>query len=30
AHIEADWILIYKITDECLLFERTGKHADLF
>ncbi|EBZ8874578.1 type II toxin-antitoxin system YafQ family toxin [Salmonella enterica subsp. enterica serovar Saintpaul] len=30
AHIGPDWILIDKITDECLRFERTGTHADLF
>ena len=30
AHIEPDWLLIYKITDEVLRFERTGTHSDLF
>ncbi|MCP6745182.1 type II toxin-antitoxin system YafQ family toxin, partial [Klebsiella pneumoniae] len=25
-----DWLLIYKITDEVLRFERTGTHSDLF
>ncbi|MDR0807323.1 MAG: type II toxin-antitoxin system YafQ family toxin [Enterobacteriaceae bacterium] len=30
AHIEPDWLLIYKITDDLLRFERTGTHADLF
>lgn len=30
AHIEPDWLLIYKMTDELLRFERTGTHADLF
>ncbi|HAF2407410.1 TPA: type II toxin-antitoxin system YafQ family toxin [Salmonella enterica] len=30
AHIEPDWLLIYKITDDVLRFERTGTHADLF
>jgi mRNA interferase YafQ len=30
AHIEPDWVLIYKVTDEGLRFERTGTHADLF
>ncbi len=29
-HIEPDWILIYKISDEQLLLERTGSHSDLF
>ncbi|EJJ2912724.1 type II toxin-antitoxin system mRNA interferase toxin, RelE/StbE family, partial [Salmonella enterica] len=28
--IEPDWLLIYKITDEVLRFERTGTHSDLF
>lgn len=30
AHIEPDWILIYKLSDEVLRFERTGTHSDLF
>ncbi|ENE6639043.1 type II toxin-antitoxin system YafQ family toxin [Salmonella enterica] len=30
AHIEPDWVLIYKITDTLLRFERTGSHSDLF
>lgn len=29
-HIENDWLLIYKITDDIIIFERTGTHADLF
>jgi mRNA interferase YafQ len=29
-HIEADWLLIYKITKREVIFERTGTHADLF
>jgi mRNA interferase YafQ len=29
-HIEADWLLIYKIDGERVIFERTGSHADLF
>ena len=29
-HIEPDWILIYKPSDDELLLERTGTHADLF
>lgn len=29
-HIESDWLLIYRIDGECLIFERTGTHADLF
>lgn len=30
AHIEPDWILIYKVTGSAVRFERTGKHTDLF
>ncbi|CNK75983.1 mRNA interferase YafQ [Yersinia frederiksenii] len=30
AHIEPDWLIIYKITDDLLRFERTGSHSDLF
>jgi mRNA interferase YafQ len=29
-HIEPDWILIYRITKDELLLERTGTHSDLF
>lgn len=29
-HIEYDWLLIYKIEGTCIIFERTGTHADLF
>ena len=29
-HIESDWLLIYKIEDELILFERMGTHSDLF
>jgi len=29
-HIEPDWILIYRITEEELRLERTGTHSDLF
>lgn len=29
-HIEPDWILIYRVTDEALYLERTGSHAELF
>ncbi len=29
-HIEPDWILIYSVDGETVLFERTGSHADLF
>ena len=29
-HIEPDWLLIYKKTEDMIVFERTGTHADLF
>ena len=29
-HIEADWLLIYKIDGDRVNFERTGSHSDLF
>ena len=29
-HIEADWLLIYKIEERQIVFERTGSHSDLF
>jgi mRNA interferase YafQ len=29
-HIEPDWLLIYKIVGDIVIFERTGTHADLF
>lgn len=29
-HIEPDWILIYTVKGETVIFERTGSHADLF
>lgn len=30
AHIEPDWLLIYKVTGDVVRFERTGRHTDLF
>ena len=30
AHIEPDWLLIYKASAQGVHFERTGRHADLF
>ncbi len=30
AHIEPDWLLIYKVTGQSVRFERTGRHTDLF
>ncbi|PIX48035.1 MAG: type II toxin-antitoxin system mRNA interferase toxin, RelE/StbE family [Armatimonadetes bacterium CG_4_10_14_3_um_filter_66_18] len=29
-HLEADWLLVYKVEDDRLIFERMGTHADLF
>ena len=29
-HIEPDWLLIYRSTEDVLRFERTGTHSDLF
>ena len=29
-HIEPDWLLIYKTTDDEVLLARTGTYADLF
>ena len=30
AHIEPDWLLLYKLDGDDVRFERTGRHADLF
>jgi len=29
-HIESDWLLIYKVEETQIVFERMGTHADLF
>jgi mRNA interferase YafQ len=29
-HIEPDWLLLYKIESDTIIFERTGTHSDLF
>ena len=29
-HLEPDWLLIYRISDNQLFLERTGSHSDLF
>jgi mRNA interferase YafQ len=29
-HIESNWLLIYKIQGNMVIFERTGNHSDLF
>ena len=28
--IESDWLIIYKLLDDEIIFERTGSHSDLF
>jgi len=29
-HIESDWLLIYRVEETRIVFERTGTHSDLF
>ncbi len=29
-HIEPDWLLIYKLDGDSIIFERTGSHSELF
>ncbi|MHB1038753.1 MAG: type II toxin-antitoxin system RelE/ParE family toxin, partial [Desulfobacteria bacterium] len=29
-HIESDWLLVYKLEPDIIIFERTGTRADLF
>ena len=29
-HVEPDWLLIYKLDSQIIIFERTGIHSDLF
>ena len=29
-HIEADWLLIYRVDPDRIFFERMGSHSDLF
>lgn len=29
-HIEPDWLLIYVMKTDIIIFERTGSHSDLF
>lgn len=29
-HIKPDWLLIYKIKDDSIIFERSGSHSELF
>ncbi len=29
-HLAGDWLLIYKIENDTVIFERTGSHSELF
>ena len=29
-HLSGDWLLIYKLEDDTVIFERTGSHSELF
>jgi mRNA interferase YafQ len=29
-HIESDWLLIYKVDETIIVFERMGTHSDLY
>lgn len=29
-HIESDWLLVYKIENDKIIFERTGSHSEIF
>lgn len=29
-HLEPDWLLIYRVLQDEIIFERTGTHSDLF
>ena len=29
-HLESDWLVIYKTTEDQIIFERMGSHSDLF
>ena len=29
-HVEPDWLILYRVVDNCLILERTGTHAELF
>ena len=29
-HLESDWLLIYKLEESRVIFERMGSHSDLF
>ena len=29
-HLAGNWLLIYKLEDDSVIFERTGSHSELF
>ena len=29
-HVEPDWLLLYRVTDQALILVRTGSHSELF
>jgi mRNA interferase YafQ len=29
-HLESDWLVVYKLDNDEVIFERTGTHTDLF
>ena len=29
-HVDADWLLVYRVTRTRIVFHRTGRHRDLF
>ncbi|MES0491686.1 MAG: type II toxin-antitoxin system YafQ family toxin [Leptospirales bacterium] len=29
-HVEPDWLLVYRIENNDIIFERTGTHSDIF
>lgn len=29
-HVQPDWLLIYQVSNESIVFDRTGTHSDLF
>ena len=29
-HVAPDWLLVYKLEEDAVIFERTGSHSDLF
>ena len=29
-HVESDWVLIYRVSEDTICFERTGSHSELF